>query len=71
MKAGKIALNHNQGLRVQSAVQAGRLAVNHNTRLVHKPGGLEVRSGVSPGQACGGCLVSCTPSRQHSLQYHV
>ena len=33
VKAGKIALNHNQtvrGLRVKSNVKAGKLGVNHN-----------------------------------------
>ena len=33
VKAGKIALNHNQavkGLRVKSSVKAGRIVSNHN-----------------------------------------
>jgi hypothetical protein len=33
VKAGKLAANHNQGLRVRTTVRAGKLAANHNQVL--------------------------------------
>ena len=36
VKAGRIALNHNQAfrLRVKSNIKAGKIAINHNQTLV-------------------------------------
>lgn len=42
LKAGKIALNHNEGLRVRSSLKAGKLAANHNEAL-------QVRSAIKAG----------------------
>jgi hypothetical protein len=33
VKAGRLAANHNQGLRVRSSMKAGRLAANHSQLL--------------------------------------
>ena len=42
LKAGKLAANHNEPLRVRSAVRAGKIALNHSEAL-------QVRSQIKAG----------------------
>lgn len=61
VKAGRIALNHNEtlvrnrtkGLKVKTQVKAGRLTFNHNETLVRdqaKAKGLKIKTNVKAGR---------------------
>ena len=46
VRAGKLAANHNQGLRVRTSVRAGRISSNHNPgppRADFRPGRQDLR----------------------------
>jgi len=59
VKAGRIALNHNQtvGLKVKSGVKGGDMELQHNQTMAR---GLKVKTGVKAGATNGDIFIGST-----------